>query len=64
MTPNESRALAFIADTVPGARARIIRADMSGQDAVALFPQIRGISDDNLRKLQMGGSALGVWANA
>lgn len=64
MTPNESRALAFIADTVPGARIKIIRADMSGEDAVALFPQIRGISDDNLSKLLRSDSPLGVWANA
>lgn len=64
MTPNESRALAFIADTVPGARMKIIRADMAGQDAVALFPQIRNIDDNGLRRLENGGSALGVWANA
>ena len=64
MTPNESRALALIAERVPGARTKIIRADMNGQDAVALFPMIRNISNSNLRQLERSESVLGLWANA
>lgn len=64
MTPNESRALAIIADLVPGARRKIIDADMSGKDAVELFPFVRNIGDKELRRMMYAKSPLELWSNA
>lgn len=64
MTPNESRALAVIADLVPGARRKIINADMAGQDAVDLFPFVRNIGDAQLSRMMRASSPLELWSNA
>ena len=64
MTGNESRALAAVAAIVPGARRKIIQAELNGQDPAELFPFVRNIDDATLMKLRNSNSLVEFYANA